>query len=227
VTPSLHVDYKHSTIKQYHKQGRALRTETTVNNPGDFRIGKRLINLPALREVGFTANRRLLHVQSISHDPTAGAQAFTALTTPITIGTDRVVGLRFGDPRAHALLATLLIFRLHPAGFTNRDLRTHLAELLGATPDTWPAGRATYDLRRLRLHGLIKRIPRTNRYRVTHIGLHHALFLTRVHDKLIRTGTAHHTTPTHQHQQRCAPLPAPTTPPSTTSPNKPASPPET
>ncbi|MCA1708007.1 MAG: hypothetical protein LC808_33925 [Actinobacteria bacterium] len=195
VTPSLHVDYKHSTIKQYHKEGRALRTETTINNPGDFRIGKRLINLPALREVGFTANRRLLHVQSISHNPTAGAEAFTTVTAPVTVGTNRVAGLRFGDPRAHALLAALLVFRLHPAGFTNRDLRTHLAELLGANPDTWPAGRATYDLRRLRLHGLIERIPRSNRYRVTHIGLHHALFLTRVHDKLIRTGTAHHTDP--------------------------------
>ena len=32
VTPSLHVDYKHSKIKQYHKLGKALRTETTIND---------------------------------------------------------------------------------------------------------------------------------------------------------------------------------------------------
>src|SRR5674476_13679 len=63
VTPSLHVDYKHTTIKQYHKQRRALRTETTINNTRDFDIGKRLVNLPALREIGFKANRRLLGVQ--------------------------------------------------------------------------------------------------------------------------------------------------------------------
>ena len=60
VTPSLHIDYKSSRIKQYHKEGRALRTETTINNPRDFALGKRLSNLPALRQVGFTANRRLL-----------------------------------------------------------------------------------------------------------------------------------------------------------------------
>ncbi|HWT77900.1 MAG TPA: hypothetical protein VN648_03740, partial [Candidatus Methylomirabilis sp.] len=48
VTPSLHIDYKHSRIKQYHKEGRALRTETTINDPRDFGIGKRLSNLPAL-----------------------------------------------------------------------------------------------------------------------------------------------------------------------------------
>src|SRR4051794_9820547 len=60
VIPSLHVDYKSTKIKQYHKEGRALRTETTINNPCDFNIGKRLHNLPALRKIGFQANRRLL-----------------------------------------------------------------------------------------------------------------------------------------------------------------------
>jgi len=60
VTPSLHADYKHTTVKQYHKEGRALRTETTINDTRDFRIGKGLGNLPALREIGFSANRRLL-----------------------------------------------------------------------------------------------------------------------------------------------------------------------
>jgi hypothetical protein len=195
VIPSLHVDYKHNKIKQYHKEGRALRTETTINNTRDFGINKGLNNLPALREVGFTANRRLLDVQRISHDPITGATAFTAVTNPVDINGQHAAALRFGDPRSQALLATLLTFRLHPHGFTNADLRTHLAGLLGADPNTWPAGRATYDLRRLRLHGLIRRIPHTHRYQVTDTGLHHALFLTRVHDRLIRTGTAHHSDP--------------------------------
>jgi hypothetical protein len=44
VTPSLHVDYKHATIKQYHKEGVALRTETTINDPWDFTINKGLTN---------------------------------------------------------------------------------------------------------------------------------------------------------------------------------------
>src|SRR6202021_3745364 len=68
VIPSLHVDYKSTKIKQYHKEGRALRTETTINNPRDFNINKGLMNLPALRQIGFQANRRLLHVQQLSHD---------------------------------------------------------------------------------------------------------------------------------------------------------------
>jgi hypothetical protein len=195
VVPSLHVDYKHAKIKQYHKNGQALRTETTVNDTGDFGIRKGLNNLPALREVGFSANRRLLGVQRISHDPAAGADAFAAVTHPIDVDGQHAAALRFGDPRAQALLAALLTFRLQPHGFTNADLRTHLAGLLGTDPSTWPAGRGTYDLRRLRLHGLIVRIPHSHRYRLTEAGLSHALFLTRLHDRLIRPGTAQLTDP--------------------------------
>src|SRR6476469_10924812 len=68
VTPSLHVDYKGTRIKQYHKEGQALRTETTINNARDFYIGKRLCNLDKLRQIGFQANRSLLEVEKISHD---------------------------------------------------------------------------------------------------------------------------------------------------------------
>jgi hypothetical protein len=49
----------------------------------------------------------------------------------------------------------------------------------------------TYDLRRLRAHGLLTRVPGTHRYHVTDTGLHHALFLTRAHDRLLRTGLSH------------------------------------
>ena len=105
VTPSLHADYKHATIKQYHKEGRALRTETTINDTHDFGIGKRLTNLPALREIGFSANRRLLGVQPLSHDPITGTAALHTVTEPVTTPTGtRVPGLRLGQQRSHALL---------------------------------------------------------------------------------------------------------------------------
>jgi hypothetical protein len=197
VTPSLHIDYKHTKIKQYHKEGRALRTETTINDSGDFRIGKRLTNLPALREVGFSANRRLLGVQRLSHNPIRAAEAFTAVHEPIITSTgQRVAGLRLGDRRAHALLQALLVFRLLiPTGFSNRDLRELLAGLLGTAPREITAGQAGYDLRRLRVHGLIARIPGTHRYRLTHIGGDHAMLLTRIHTRLLQPGLAQLTDP--------------------------------
>jgi hypothetical protein len=196
VTPSLHVDYKSSRIKQYHKLGRALRTETTINDTRDFGIGKRLHNLPALRKVGFTANRRLLRAQRLSHDPADGAAALAAITDPIITGTgQRIPGMRFTDPRVQALLTALCVFRLLPRGFTNRDLRDHLAPLLGTDPEAITSGQATYDLRRLRHHGLIERIPKTHRYRITDTGLRYALFLTRAHNRILRTGLAELTDP--------------------------------
>jgi len=59
------------------------------------------------------------------------------------------------------------------------------------TPELLSAGQMTYDLRRLRTHGLIEKIAHTHRYNVTDHGLHTAMFLTRVHDRLLPTGLAH------------------------------------
>jgi hypothetical protein len=196
VIPSLHVDYKNAKIKQYHKEGRALRTETTINNTRDFGLSKRLTNLPALRQLGFTANRRLLSVQRLGHDPIRGAHTFTDLTTPIiTDSGTRIPGLRFGDARVHALLQALLIHRLLPHGFTNRDLRALVAPLLGTGLEDITAGKMTYDLRRLRAHGLIARVPHSRRYQITDTGLAQALLFTHAHDHLLRTALAEITDP--------------------------------
>jgi len=190
VIPSLHVDYKHTRIKQYHKLGRALRTETIINDTRDFAIGKRLQNLPALRQVGFQANRRLLNVQRISHDSSIGEDAFHRVHSPVHVGGQRAPALRFGDPRVQALFSALLVFRLLPRGFQNRDLREYVGPLLGLDPSKITVGKMTYDLRRLRLHGLIERIPASHRYHVTDFGIRTALFLTRVYARLLRPGLA-------------------------------------
>jgi len=179
VTPSLHVDYKNSKIKQYHKLGKALRTETTINDTADFGVAKGLSHLPELKEIGFTASRRLLDVQRISHDPADGAAALAAPTQPVIspAGT-RTAGMPVTGPRVQALLAALCVFRLLPNGFTNRDLRNCLAPLLGLDPEAMTSGQITYDLRRLRVHGLIQRIPHSFRYQVTTAGIRQARFLT-------------------------------------------------
>ena len=186
VVPSLHVDYKNTRIKQYHKEGRALRTETTINDTRDFRIGRQLKNLPALRQIGFQANRRLLEVQKISHDCAIGENTFSEVVRPIEINGQRAAALRFGDARVQALFAVLTVFSLQLRGFTNAEMRALLAQMLGSDPANYPAGRMTYDLRRLRLHGIIERIPRSHRYQLTHQGLRIALFFSRTYTRLLR-----------------------------------------
>ena len=98
--------------------------------------------------------------------------------------------LKFGDPRVMALLQSLLLFVLLPRGFSNAQLRQHVARLCGKTPDEYKQGQMTYDLRRLRLHGLIERIPQTHRYRVTPVGIRVSFFFSKVHSRVIRGGMA-------------------------------------
>jgi hypothetical protein len=190
VTPSLHLDYKHCRITQDHKEGQALRTETTINDAHDFGLGKRLGNLAALRQVGFQANRRLLDVQRLSHDCALGETTLTRIQRPQVVAGQRVPALRVADPRVQALFSALVVFRLLPHGFTAAEFRQHVAPLLGMSPAALTAGRLTYDLRRLRLHGFIARLPKTHRYQVTPFGLRLALFVTRVHARLFRPGLA-------------------------------------
>jgi hypothetical protein len=190
VVPSLHVEYKKTKVKQYHKEGQALRTETTINDTYDFAIGRALRNLPALREIGFAANRRLLHVESLSHDCLIGEDRLHAVTSPVLVHDQRAAGLRFGDRRVHALMHALCLFALAPTGFRHRDLRAHVAQLQERAQDTYPAGAMTYDLRRLRLHGLIERVPCSHRYRITPTGARMAMFYSRLYTRALRPASS-------------------------------------
>jgi len=188
VIPSLHIDYKGTRIKQYHKEGQALRTETTINNARDFYIGKRLHNLPALRKIGFQANRRVLQVQTITQDAILAEETLQQLQRPRMVEGQRVSALRLADPTVQALWNAVLMYDLLPAGFSNRQLRTYLAQLLGQPEEHLTQGRMSYHLRRLRLHGLIQRIPKTHRYRLTDFGLRTAVFCTRAYARIFRHG---------------------------------------
>jgi hypothetical protein len=190
VTPSLNIYYKNTRIKQYHKENRALRTETTINNSYDFGIGKRLHNLPKLRVIGFAANRRLLDVERLSHDCMLSEDTFQTLNGPIAAGRQRASGLRFADPRVHSLLHAIILFRQLAEGFRSSDLRRHVADLSGSDPEAISQGAITYQLRRLRLHGLIERLPNSFRYRVTDFGFRVALFFTRLYNRTLRPGLA-------------------------------------
>jgi hypothetical protein len=95
--------------------------------------------------------------------------------------------LRFGDPRVMALTGALCQTLLAATGFTNSSLRAVIAGLLGSN---YRPGQMTYDLRRLRLAGLICRLPRSNRYVLTADGIRIAVFSTKVYNRLLLPLTA-------------------------------------
>jgi predicted MarR family transcription regulator len=82
-------------------------------------------------------------------------------------------------------------------GFSNRDLCEHWAPLLGTTPESLTSGQLTYQLRRLRLHGLIERIPKTHRYQLTAFGARAIDKYTQIYNRVLRPEFAdsHDSTP--------------------------------
>lgn len=183
VDPSLHVEYKHSHVKQYFKEQHALRTETTINNPEDFYVRKGVDNLSFLRDLGEGVNRKLLEAERVSHHCVLTQDALDRLQRPTLETGQRVSALRFGDPRVMALCQALTGFAHLVRGFRNRELRPQVEALLGRP---YYAAQMTYDLRRLRLKGLIHRIPGTHRYTATTYGLKVAFFYSKLYLRILR-----------------------------------------
>ena len=150
----MHVTYKHSGVKQYFKENRALRIETTINNPHDFGVDKGLRNWVFLRQLGTAINRRLLEAERVSQDCLLYCESFERLSQPTTTETgQRAPGLRFGHPRVMALFAALCRFARSLNGFRHADVREIVASLLGLAPEAYSPSQMSYDLRRLRLKG--------------------------------------------------------------------------
>lgn len=189
VAPSLHVGYKSFDLKQYFKEGRGLRTEGTINNPPDFGVGKSLKNLPHLKQILKHINHRLLDQERTGPNGQFSQQSLQRLTEPtVTPDGQKAPGLKFGQPRVMALWMALGLFLTLPAGFRNRQLRQHVAALLGRDSEDDTAGQMTYDLRRLRLKGRICRKPGTTRYELTPYGRNTRRFLVRLYQRVLRPG---------------------------------------
>jgi hypothetical protein len=174
--------YKHSRIKEYLKQGRALRIETVVNSPTDLGCQRRLANLPELQAKARAANGRMLEVQRAGQGCAIETALFDRISQPSLEEGQRTGALRFGDPRVMALTGALCTTLGATIGFTNKSLRALVSGLLGGPYSTV---QMTYDLRRLRLKGLITRIPHSNTYTLTADGLKVAIFYTKLDHRLL------------------------------------------
>jgi hypothetical protein len=177
--------YRHSRIKQYLKDGRALRIETVINDPADLGCLRRLVHLDELQTRARAVNTTLLNTERVGQGCVLASPAFERIARPtLTEDGRRAPALRFGDPRVQALAGALCTTMLAVTGITNKSLRALMTGLLGGT--AYIMNQASYDLARLRVNGLITRIPDKNRYRLTGDGLRFAIFYTKVHDRLLR-----------------------------------------
>jgi len=169
--------YKHSRIKQYLKCGRALRIETVVNSPTDFGVSRRLTHLAELVEKAKGANRRLLELQRAGQGCAIETALWERISQPSFEEGQRTGAIRFGDQRAMALAGALCVALNTVVGFTNKSLRALVSQLLDAP---FSSSQMTYDLRRLRLNGLVARVDHTNTYTLTADGIRFAVTYTKL-----------------------------------------------
>lgn len=164
------------------KEGRALRIETVINKPADIGCLARLEHLGELVGRARQVNDRLLSIERVGQGCAIGSALFERIHQPYIREGQRTGALRFGDTRVMALAGALCVVVHAVSGFTNKSLRGLVAGLLGAD---YSKSQMTYDLRRLRLHGLIERVPHTNTYVLTTEGQRVVVFYTKLRDRLL------------------------------------------
>ena len=181
---TLNVFYKNSRLKQYLKDGVALRIETVINAPGDLGCNRQLRNLPELQAKARAINTRLMETETAGQGTALVSPVIERITRPTLTGEGRKApALRFGDLRVQALAGAVAAMLFTVTGITNRSLRALMTGLLHRP---YSMNQASYDLSRLARNDLISRVPGRNRYTLTRDGLLFACFYTRVYDHLLR-----------------------------------------
>ena len=185
---------KANAMKMYDKHGCVLRIETVINCPYEFKVwrrgrrkgrtvwgwfpmAKRVTNLRRYAEVSFAANRRYLDALAVVDDPAPAHRQIHALARPVRHNGRSVRGFNPAAPEDIRLFGAVLRGEHLLKGFTNRDIRQHLLPAgRDKTETRRQAARVSRMLKRLHLHGLIAKIQRSRRWRVTRKG--HALLST-------------------------------------------------
>ena len=191
IQPIIRIHYKHSALKQYLKEGRALRTEMVFNNTLDFGILRGLKHFAELVKLGHHFNDRLLEQEQMSQDCFLSLQEMRKLgQSAVLEDGQRASALRFADPRSMAVLEVLACHAYIPKEISHHSLRGAVAQRLEGVLATYSNAQMTYDLRRLRLKGLIERIDHSHRYLLTDLGIKVVTFFTKLYHRLFAPGLA-------------------------------------
>jgi len=181
---TINVFYKNSRVKQYLKDGVALRIETVINSPDDLGCNRMLANLPELQAKARAINTRLMETEIAGQGTVLVSPVIERITRPTLTGQGRKApALRFGDLRVQALAGATAAMLFTVTGITNRSLRALMTGLLHRP---YSMNQASYDLARLARNDLIRRVPGRNRYTLTRDGLLFAHFYTKVYDHVLR-----------------------------------------
>jgi hypothetical protein len=177
--------YKNSFLKQYEKAATFLRQEVVCNNLKDFNLKKTLRHWQPLRERLQQITDRFAHSQAEHLNVHGQLDILARLAKPVIEGKTKVAGIKLENTRLMRLLELLLqgagghfgkwtTARLHRAVLDAHDLK----------PKDYTLTQLRYDLRKLRLHGLIERVPKTYAYRFTPKGTKLSILLVQLRKRI-------------------------------------------
>jgi hypothetical protein len=177
--------HKKTYIKQYNKQGAALRTETCTHDVREFGTKKGLQNLSYLLHCMDLCNQRLLRWQDTIDQTTVAAGFLEKLGQPtVPEQGQRVPGLRLDSQRLTWVLAAVLQFAHIVTGFRNREVRSYLHNRFGLSPDDYTAAQFRYDLLKLRAKGWLRKLDGSTKYVLTPKGITHGTAISKLKDCL-------------------------------------------
>jgi len=154
----------------YQKFGTFLRVEVCVNRLSDLGLTKGLDQLPALRRRLVDVTDRLATSHADCLNVHVDFPLFQRLAHPITAGRTRIAGIKIHDTRILRLMEVFLHHGVELAGWRTADLHQAVREAFRLAPDTYSLTQLRYDVRKLKAHGLIQRVGRNYRYRLTDKG---------------------------------------------------------
>ncbi len=191
--PVIRTDYKKDSVKQYVRDHLLLRTEATSYHLPDLGVGKSVENLPQARKTLRQVTERYLDVQQDILETFVDRGQLIRLSQPtITSSRKRIPGLKLDNVRLLALMQALVRFCHLAIGdsFTTKQIRLPVAEALGCSEAEYKLGSLRYDLSKLRGKGLVQKVPRTRRYKLTPEGYRLCVVFLKLFEKIYAPLTA-------------------------------------
>jgi len=177
--------YKNCYVKQYNKKGKILRTETCINNSHDIGIKKSMVNLGYAGKVSHGINKRYPDAQVGIDDRFLARHNLAELAKTEQRGNKRITGIRIEDERIMGVIEALLKRSNVIAHISNKDLRKEVQRVRGISAEEYGSTKMGYDLKRLLVKKIIKRVEGTHRYVFTQFGYKLCLMLLLIKDRVV------------------------------------------
>jgi hypothetical protein len=191
--PVIRSHYRNGFIKQYVRDHLILRTEAATNNVTDYGVNKAVEHLPALRDKLSAIDDSYLNIQQDILETFIDRGHLQRLARPtLTPSGKRIPGLKLENPRQLALMHALVRFAQIPAAntFSTGEIHPYLAAALTGRGEQYSLTALRYDLSKLRAKGLVEKLPRSRRYRLSAPGYSVCLIFLKLFDRVYAPLTA-------------------------------------